>query len=59
MNAATLALINAGIPMTCFLCAVTVGFLDSTPVLGKCRRRRCAVAVLVVVIVVVVVVLVL
>jgi len=33
INAVTLALINAGIPLNCFLCATTVGFIDSMPIL--------------------------
>ena len=31
MNAATLAVIDAGIPMRDYVCACTVGFVDETP----------------------------
>lgn len=33
INATTLALINAGIPMSSFLCACSAGLIDNTPVL--------------------------
>lgn len=33
INAATLALVNAGVPMRAFVCACSVGCVDSTPLL--------------------------
>ena len=35
INAVTLALIDAGVPMKEFVCACTAGFIDGTAVLGK------------------------
>ena len=34
LNAATLALIDAGIPLCDFFCSCTAGLINSTPVLG-------------------------
>ena len=35
INAATMALINAGIPMRDFICACSASLIDDTPVVGK------------------------
>jgi exosome complex component RRP41 len=35
INAITLALVGAGIPIQDFICASSAGFIDSSPVLGK------------------------
>lgn len=35
VNAATLAMIDAGIPMKDFVCACTVGYIDNNAVLGR------------------------
>jgi exosome complex component RRP41 len=35
INAATMALIDAGIPMIDYVCASTAGCIDKQPVLGK------------------------
>jgi exosome complex component RRP41 len=34
INAATLALIDAGVPMTDFVCSCAAGFIDGTTILG-------------------------
>ena len=36
VNAATLAIIDAGIPMRDYVCACTVGFVDETPLADLC-----------------------
>lgn len=35
INAVTLALINAGIPMKDFICSCAAGYIEGTPILGK------------------------
>lgn len=35
INASTMALIDAGIPMTDYVCACSAGCIDRVPVLGK------------------------
>lgn len=35
INAATMALIDAGIPMSDYVCACSAGSIDKVPVLGK------------------------
>ena len=35
INAATMALINAGIPMRDFVCACSASLIDDTPVVGE------------------------
>lgn len=39
VNALTLALCNAGVPMKDMLCACSVGLADNTPMIGKNNRR--------------------
>ena len=34
INAVTLALINAGIPMKDFVCSCAAGYIEGTPILG-------------------------
>ena len=36
INAATMALIDAGIPLKDFVCACSAGFIEDTPLLGWC-----------------------
>lgn len=36
MNAATLAVIDAGIPVTDYVCACSAGFVQESPLLGRC-----------------------
>jgi exosome complex component RRP41 len=40
MNAATLALINAGIPMLDYLCAINVGYADQSTILDLNRMEE-------------------
>eukprot|EP00823_Brevimastigomonas_motovehiculus_P000453 TRINITY_DN10557_c0_g1_i1.p1 TRINITY_DN10557_c0_g1~~TRINITY_DN10557_c0_g1_i1.p1 ORF type:complete len:245 (+),score=36.02 TRINITY_DN10557_c0_g1_i1:59-793(+) len=40
VNAATLALVDAGIPMNEFICACTAGFADSTPIVDLNMTER-------------------
>ena len=35
VNAATMALIDAGVPMKDFVCACSAGYIEDTPLLGK------------------------
>lgn len=37
LNAATLALIDAGIPLRDYVCGCSAGFVEDTPIVGKCR----------------------
>jgi ribonuclease PH len=39
INATTLALVDAGIPMEDVLCACSVGFASEKPILGKFKKR--------------------
>ena len=36
INAATMALIDAGIPLKDFVCASSAGYIEDTPLLGWC-----------------------
>lgn len=40
VNAATLAVIDAGIPMRDYVCACTVGFVDETPLADLCYTEE-------------------
>lgn len=40
VNAATLAVIDAGIPMRDYVCACTVGFVDETPLADLCYAEE-------------------
>ncbi|CAN9503506.1 unnamed protein product [Ophioblennius macclurei] len=40
VNAATLAVVDAGIPMRDYVCAVTVGFVDETPLADLCYAEE-------------------
>ncbi|TNN54809.1 Exosome complex component RRP41 [Liparis tanakae] len=40
VNAATLAMIDAGIPMRDYVCACTVGFVDETPLADLCYAEE-------------------
>lgn len=40
VNAATLAVIDAGIPMRDYVCACTVGFVDDTPLADLCYAEE-------------------
>lgn len=40
VNAATLAVIDAGIPMRDYVCACTVGFIDETPLADLCYAEE-------------------
>lgn len=40
VNAATLAIIDAGIPMRDYVCACTVGFVDETPLADLCYAEE-------------------
>ena len=35
INAVTMALIDAGVPMKDFVCACNAGFIDDTPLVGE------------------------
>lgn len=35
VNAATMALIDAGVPMKDFVCACSAGYIEDTPLLGR------------------------
>lgn len=35
INAATMALIDAGVPMKDFVCACSAGYIEDTPLLGQ------------------------
>lgn len=35
VNAATMALIDAGVPIKDFVCACSAGYIEDTPLLGK------------------------
>ena len=37
VNAATVALIDAGIPMKDFVCACSASYIEDTPILGECN----------------------
>ena len=39
INAASMALIDAGIPLKDFVCASSAGYIEDTPLLGICRIR--------------------
>lgn len=40
MNAATLALVDAGIPMRDYVCACTAGFVEDTPLADLCHAEE-------------------
>jgi ribonuclease PH len=40
INAVTLALVDAGIPMNDYICATSAGLVDDNAILGKFRSRR-------------------
>ena len=39
VNAATMALIDAGIPMKDYVCACSASYIEDTPILGKLNCR--------------------
>ena len=41
INAATMALIDAGVPMRDFVCACSAGYLEDTPLLGQSTAWLC------------------
>ena len=45
INAATMALIDAGIPMKDYVCASTAGYIQDTPMLGMVYIVVCCVCV--------------
>ena len=41
INAATMALIDAGVPMKDFVCASSSGYVQDTAIVGKHKRKLC------------------